>query len=299
MVKRVEFVEPIVEAAADSELMLECMTFKDDQGHEQLLCILEGESNSFKISCQDDGTCEIAKRKIRFIGHNFFTQIQEICIETQTSKLHKLCSLLQNEITEGRVIFEQKKKNGERHVIATPTIAERIQDGSLPIKNKNGKILHYAKINCASDSFFKHVANSFGTSIQNALQYHERFIKANQPVDKTSPEGLRLEQEAKIAAKTQSSGTIWDIFHSIKDAFVKLFESNDSALKIQEKLYVFERTQAAQRRALDEERKSREKDNDRFEARRDERKRDDARYERSREETKRTQAKQEARLFGK
>lgn len=298
MVKRVEFIEPIIEAPVDSELMLECMTFKDEQGHEQLLCILEGQSNSFKISCHDDGTCEIAKRKIRFIGQNFFAQIQEICIETQTSKLHKLCSLLQNEITEGRVIFEQKKKNGKRHVIATPTIAERIQDGSMPIKNKKGKTLRYSKVNSAGDSFFKHMAKSFGASIQSALQYHEHFSRTSE-IEKTSPEGKRLEQEAKIAAKTQNSGTIWDIFHSIKDAFFKLFASNDDALKAQEKLYVLERAQSAQRRALDEEQKSREKDNDRFEARRDERKRDDARYERSRDDTKRAQAKQDARIFGK
>jgi len=298
MVKRVQFVEPLLDTpVVDSELMLECMTFKDAQGHAQLLCILNGESSSFKISCQDDGSCEFAKRKIRFVGHNFFSQIQEICINTETSKLHKLCSLLQHEITEGRAIFEQTARNGERHVIASPTIAQLLQNGGLEIKSKKGKTLNFAKINCAGDSFFKVVANSFGSSIQSVLKYHEQFMRNNQLIEKTSPEGVRIEQEAKIATKTQSSFSIWDCLSSFADAFKKLFYSNETALKTQESFYVHQRVQAAEKRAIEEERKSREQDNERFESRRQERKRDDARYEVRREEANRSALRQEARIF--
>jgi hypothetical protein len=124
-------------------------------------------------------------------------------------------------------------------------------------------------------------------------------MKNNQIVDPLSQEGVRKAEEKKIASKMLTSRSVWDFFHSIKDAFFKLFDNNETERKVQEKIYVCENTQLADKRAMEKERVAREKDNERFESRREERKRDEARSEVRREENKRCQLKQDLRIFGK
>jgi hypothetical protein len=213
-----------------SRQIVECIQFDNQQGQSQLLCILNGETSAFKISCDETGTCEISKRKIRFVHDEFQKQLDLICQEAKEAQLSKLCSLLVSEISQGRVVVETKNRDGKVVAITSPSLAEKL--ASHKYTGKHGKTKEYENVECAGKGFFKEIAEGFDKNLQSVLVQLVKFNKDQNDAEKSHLEAVKKELDRKIIAQTEASWSLPGFFRGILEFFCTRFmsQTNDKII---------------------------------------------------------------------
>lgn len=206
----------------------ECIQFDDAQGKSQLLCILRGETSSFRISSQTS-----SNHKIRFIDEEFKKQLNTICHKAEQiaeqEQLKKLCSLLVTQLSEGRVIVETKHRDGKVVAITSTHLA------------RHEKMAKYDNVELASKKFFKEIAQAFDANLQAVLA---QTILFNKEQVKSEPhlDTLKKQQDRLIVVQKESKWSLASVFFGVVESICDIFKP--TVTKIQEKFIAAAREEA-------------------------------------------------------
>lgn len=188
----------------------ECIQFNDQEGKEQLLCILKGDTSSFRISCGSD--VDVISRKIRFIDTTFRKSLTE-------DNLPELCKRLVEEIAEGRVIVETKNRSG---AVTAITRANQVQH----VKQKANR-----SVQVAGDKFFKEIAKAFDRNLQVIVAQTLAF-NAEQKKPESHTESGKKQLDRKIIVQKDPNWLV-NGFFAMVESVCQLFKPTTA--KIQEK----------------------------------------------------------------
>lgn len=206
----------------------ECIQFDNAQGQSQLLCILKGETSSFRISSDTS-----SNHKIRFIDSAFKSQLKAICSEAEQvaeqEQLQKLCSLLVAQLSEGRVIVETKHRDGKVVAITSTHLA------------RHEKMTKYENIELAGKKFFKEIAQAFDASLQAVLAQTIIFNK-EQAKPESQLETIKKQQDRLFVVQKGSKWSLASVFFGVVESICDIFKPTVS--KIQEKFIAAAREEA-------------------------------------------------------
>ncbi|MCE5293031.1 MAG: hypothetical protein LLF94_00270 [Chlamydiales bacterium] len=133
-----------------------CVHFSGTDNQTQLLCILKGETSSFRITTG----------KIRFVDSSFKEQVDTIYQKAKEDQLRELCALLVTQLSQGRVIVEVKNADGKAVAITSSHLS----------CNKN-LAKYEGRIEQIDDAQFKAIADSFKLSLEATLAQTVLFNK--------------------------------------------------------------------------------------------------------------------------
>ncbi len=210
--------EHLVVTSISPTYIANCIQFDNAEGQSQLLCILKGETSSFRISNE---TSQTSARKIRFVDAAFKTQLKGISKEAQEVQLHKLCALLVNELSEGRVIVEAKNRDGKVVAITSQSFT------------RHKKMEKYDTVECAGKKFFKEIATALETNLQTILTQTLKFNKEQNKAE-SHLEATIKQQDRHIIARNDSGWSLYSFFFGVVDSICSQFKPAIS--KIQGKI---------------------------------------------------------------
>ncbi|MBS0635403.1 MAG: hypothetical protein JSR37_08080 [Verrucomicrobia bacterium] len=188
-----------------------CIRFDCEDGSQQLMCMLQGKTSSFKISTATEFT-----PRIRFIDSAFKSHVSLICVQEQEKRMPLLCQLLVDEVTSGRVIVETKRRDGKVVAIISPQLIDHAKT------KKYGD-----NVEVAGNKFFKEIADAFDTNLQTILSQIIAFNKEqNKP--ETQLEAAKKQLDRQIIVQKLPKATLSGFIAAVVKSLSDLFKSTTS-----------------------------------------------------------------------
>ncbi len=202
-----------------------CFQFEKAEA-KQLLCILKGETSSFRISptSNDSSIC-----KIRFVHDTFKAQLIDIRQMGQELQLRRLCSLLVAEVASGRVIVESKAQNGDVYAVTSNELSD------------HAKTKKYTNVTCEKTEFFEEIAKTFEENLMAVLAQSTQ-ANIEQKKEDSHLETAKKEIDRKIIIAPKTNWSIASMFFGMVETIFDIFKPAIS--KIQDKMIEDSREQA-------------------------------------------------------